>query len=179
MVLSASSFKYNGKVRKPSVKTVKGLSLKSGTDYTVNWSDKNPTNAGIYTLTVIGTGKYTGIANATYKITKATNTLNVKGRKATIKYKQLKKKNRKLKVSKVILFKKKGQGKKTYRIISAKKGKKNFKRYFKINQKTGTMTLVKKLKKGIYKVKIKVRAAGSINYKPSAWKIVTIKIKVK
>ena len=41
------------------------------------------------------------------------------------------------------------------------------------------MTLVKKLKKGIYKVKIKVRAAGSINYKPSAWKIVTIKIKVK
>ena len=36
----------------------------------------------------------------------------------------------------------------------------------------------KGLKKGTYKVKVKVKAAGNANYKASAWKTVTFKIKV-
>jgi hypothetical protein len=37
----------------------------------------------------------------------------------------------------------------------------------------------KGLKKGLYKVKVKVKAAGNKNYKPSAWKTVTIKVRIK
>ena len=37
----------------------------------------------------------------------------------------------------------------------------------------------KKLKKGKYTLKVKVRANGTVDYNPSAWKTVTIKVKVK
>lgn len=179
VVLSAASFKYNGKVRKPTIKTIKGRKLKAGTDYTVKWSNKSPKNAGKYTLTVTGKGNYTGTAKATYRITKADNTLKVKGKTVKVKYKKLKKQSTALKVSKVIKFKKKGQGRKMYKLTSAKKGKKSFKKYFRLNKKTGKVTVKKKLKKGTYKVTVKVRAAGNANYKASAWKNVTIKVQVK
>jgi hypothetical protein len=41
------------------------------------------------------------------------------------------------------------------------------------------VTVKKGLKKGTYKVRVKVRAAGNSNYKASAWKTVTFRIKVK
>lgn len=176
VVLSATSFRYNGKVRKPSIKTINGLNLKVDTDYTVKWSAKSPKNAGKYTLTVTGKGNYAGTAKATYRITKAANTLKVKGKTVRVKYKKLKGRSTALKVSKVIKFKKKGQGRKTYKLTSAKKGKTSFKKYFKINKKTGKVTVKKKLKKGTYMATVKVRAAGNANYKASAWKKVTIRI---
>ena len=67
----------------------------------------------------------------------------------------------------------------SYKLLSAKKGSKSFKKKFKINAKTGKVTIKKKLKKGTYKLKVKVKAAGNANYKASAWKAVTVKIKVK
>ena len=85
----------------------------------------------------------------------------------------------KLKVGKVIKFKNKGQGKLSYKLVSAKKGKKSFKKYIKINKKTGKVTLKKGLKKGTYKIKVRVKAAGNENYNPSAYKTVTIKLKIK
>ena len=43
-----------------------------------------------------------------------------------------------------------------------------------------TVKFIKKgLKKGTYKIKIKVRAAGNDQYKRSKWKKVTCKIKVR
>ena len=48
-----------------------------------------------------------------------------------------------------------------------------------INRKTGKVTVKKGLKKGTYKVKVKVRAAGNSNYKASGWKTVTFKVKIK
>ena len=111
--------------------------------------------------------------------------MKIKGKKAVVKYKKLKKKTQKLAVARVIRFTKKGQGKISYKLSSARKGKKSYKKYFRINAETGKVTLkkIKKkkkgLKKGLYKVKVKVKAAGNKNYKPSAWKTVTIKIRIK
>ena len=47
-----------------------------------------------------------------------------------------------------------------------------------INSKTGNITVKKGLKKGTYKVKVKVTAAGNTDYK-KVTKTVTFKIKVK
>ena len=112
---------------------------------------------------------------------KLANTLSVKGKTAKVKYTKLKKKTQKLKVSKVIAFKNRGQGTISYKITSVKKGKKSFKKYFTINKKTGQIKIKKskKLKKGTYKVKVKVRAAGNAKYEASTLKTVKIKIKVK
>ena len=120
-----------------------------------------------------------GGINLTAEIGKAANTLDVKGKTATVKYKKLKKNTQTLKVSKVLTFKSKGQGTLTYKFVSAKKGKKSFKKYFKVNKTTGKVTVKKGLKKGTYKVKVKVKAAGNANYKASALKTVTFTVKVK
>ena len=68
--LSATTFTYNGKVQKPSIKsvTVNGTKLVSGTDYTVTWQNANPKNAGTYTLTINGKGAYTSSKKISFKI---------------------------------------------------------------------------------------------------------------
>lgn len=104
--------------------------------------------------------------------TQAVNPLTVKGKTATVKYKKLRRKKQALSVSKAISFTKKGQGKLTYAKVSG-----NMK--ITINKSTGKITIKKGLRRKTYKVKVKVRAAGNNQYKPSSWKTVTIKIKVK
>jgi len=178
VVLSAASFKYNGKVLKPTVKVSKGLTLAAGTDYTLKWSNASSKNVGTYTVTVTGKGRYNKTVKTTYKIVKAVNPLKIKAGTATLKYRKLKKASRNIAVTKVIRFTKKGKGKMTYKFSFAKKGKKGFKKFFKVNTKTGKVTVKKKLKKGTYKVTVKVRAAGNSNYNASAWKKVTFKVKV-
>ena len=66
------------------------------------------------------------------------------------------------------------QGKLTYKIVSVNKKKS----YFKINSSNGNVTIKKKLKKGTYKLKVSVTAAGNDNYKPIT-QTVSFKIKVK
>lgn len=65
--LSATSYYYDGKVKKPTVKTItvngKALTAK---DYTVTW--KNNKNIGTGTVTITGAGKYIGTKTATFKI---------------------------------------------------------------------------------------------------------------
>ena len=70
------------------------------------------------------------------------------------------------------------QGRLSYKLVSAKKGGKNFRKKISVNAKTGKITVKKGLKKGTYKVKVKVRAAGNANYKASAWKTVKFKVRV-
>ena len=74
-------------------------------------------------------------------------------------------------MSKVLTFSNKGQGKLTY-------VKKSGNKKITINKTTGKVTVKKKLKKGTYKVKVAVTAAGNSNYK-AVTKTVTFKIKVK
>ena len=49
---------------------------------------------------------------------------------------------------------------------------------FKIDAKTGKVTMKKGLKTGTYMVTVKVRAKGNANYTASAWKAVKIKVKI-
>jgi len=172
VALSKTSFTYNGKVQKPTIKTIKGMKLKEGTDYTAKWSNASSKKVGTYTVTVTGKGIYTGTAKATYKIKKAANTLKIKAKTATVKYSKVKKKAQTLKVSKVIKFTNKGQGTKTY-------VKKSGNKKITIAKTNGKVTVKKGLKKGTYKVKVNVKAKGNANYKASAWKTVTFKITVK
>ena len=61
---------WTGKALKPTpTVTLGSVTLKSGTDYTVAYS--NNTNAGTATVTVTGKGNYTGTAKGTFSITKS------------------------------------------------------------------------------------------------------------
>ena len=115
----------------------------------------------------------------TVTVKQAANPLKISAKTASAKYNKLKKKNQTLAVTKVINFKRKISDKKTYTLSSAKKGSKSFKKYFAINKTTGKVTVKKGLAKGTYKVAVKVKAKGNANYKASAWKSVTFKVRVK
>ncbi len=108
------------------------------------------------------------------KKSKKTNTLTVKAKAKTIKLKKLKKKNYTIKPLTV----KKAKGKVTYKLVKSGTNKKIYK-YLKINKK-GAITIKKwkKAKKGTYKIKIIITAAGDKTYKKGS-KTVTVKIKVK
>ena len=171
--VSKTAFTYNGKVQKPGIVSVMAGELRlPSTEYALEYSDSQSKTVGKYSLTVTGRGNYSGSQTVTYSIAKAANTLKLKGKTATVKYKKLKKKNQKLAAAKVITFTNKGQGAKTY---TKTKGNKKIS----INKKTGQVTVKKGLKKGKYKVTVKVKAAGNANYKASAAKKVTFTIRVK
>ena len=169
--LSKTDFTYNAKIQKPTVTLSDGAVLKEGVDYTLKWSSASPKNVGTYTVTITGIGAYTGTAKATFKINKAANPLAVKAKTVKVKFSAVKKKAQNLAVSKVITFSKKGQGTLSYAKVSGNKK-------ITINKKTGKVTVAKGLKKGTYSVKVKVKAGGNANYKASAYKPVTFKIKV-
>ena len=176
--LAGTSYTHTGKAIKPKVTVANAGETLAADNYTVTYS-KN-TNAGTATVKVMLKGEYyEGSKTLTFRITQAANPLSVKPKTATVKYSKLKKKAQTLAASKVITFSKKASDKKTYTLVSAKKGSKEFTKYFKINKTTGKVTLKKGLKKGTYKVKATVKAAGNANYKASAAKTVTFKIKVK
>ena len=115
--------------------------------------------------------KKSAVKTVTVKVNKAANTLKVKGKTAAVKYKKVKKKAQSLKVTKLIKVTRKGQGKLSYAKTSGNKK-------ITINKKTGKVTVKKGLKKGTYKVKVKVTASGNAKYKKTA-KAVTFKVKVK
>ena len=177
-VLYKDTFTYNGKVQKPKVKTIKGLSLKAGSDYTMDWSTNNSKNAGTYLVIIDGKGNYSGSTDAIYTIKKAKNPMKLKGKTIQLKKKKLKKKSQNIKRAKAFKVSK-AKGKLTYKLVSAKKAGKNFKKKFKINAKTGKITVKKKTKKGLYKVTVKVKAKGNTNYKASPWKKVAFKVNIK
>ena len=100
---------------------------------------------------------------------KKVNTLFAKGKTAAVKYAKLKKRNLIISRKSAISIKN-AQG-----VLSYKKAKGNKKITV---SKGGKITVKKGLKKGKYKVKIKVTAAGNQTYKPIT-KTVTVIIKVK
>lgn len=115
---------------------------------------------------------------ATKKVTtKKANTITVKAKKVTVKAKALKKKAQKVKITKALKVTK-AKGTVTYAKVKKGSTKKFFKKV-KIAKKSGKITIKKgKLKKGTYKLKIKVTAAGTKNYKKkSVSKVVKFKVK--
>ncbi|MBQ9060349.1 MAG: hypothetical protein IJ128_04315 [Firmicutes bacterium] len=172
VTLIPDSFTYNGTVQKPETVDVydeNGI-LAAEDKYEASYSDEESIHAGTYTVVVKGLLPFKGEVTKTYTIGKAANTLTVKAKTAKVKAKKLKKKAQKLSVKKVLKVSG-AQGKVTYKKV---KGNKKIR----INAKTGKVTVKKKLKKGTYKVKVKVTAAGNGDYKPLT-KQVTFKVKVK
>ena len=109
--------------------------------------------------------KLTPPASKGNAVTKKANTLKAKAVNKTIKAKKLKKKAVTFKAVKVSGAK----GKVTYKVTKKNK---------KLKFKNGKITVKKKTKKGTYKIKVKVTAAGTSAYKKGE-KTVTIKVKVK
>lgn len=184
--LSQTGFTYNGGAKTPSVKSIV---LGDGTIVPVGmWSLRytdlkgnsvTPRLAGTYYAVISGKGEYKGTVKKAFTIKKAANTLTAKGRTATVKYKKLKKKVQYVKGTRALTVKN-ARGTVRYKLVSAKKaGKKaSYKKYFRVGKKTGKVRLARKMKKGTYKVRIKVTAAGTGNYLPLS-KNVTVTIRVK
>ena len=107
------------------------------------------------------------------------NTLfSVNPKTAKVKYKKLKKKKQTVACSKVMTISN-AKGDMQYSLVTVKRGKsKKYKKYFKIDSKTGTVTVKKKLRKGTYKITCNATCSGNADYM-SATKTVTFKIKVK
>lgn len=126
-----------------------------------------PTSTGVktYTCTLCGEVKTETIA----KCGKYANPIIVKGKTVTVKLKSLKKKTQTIAQKNAFKITK-AQGKVTYTKSGGEK---------KITvSKSGKLTVKKGLKKGSYKVKVKVKAAGNKSYKPSS-KTATVTIKIK
>lgn len=150
--------------------TLDGKTLKEGTDYKFILRDKFD-KPGEYYMSVEGIGEYGGASFFRYIISKGANPLKVKVKSFKIKGSKLKKKTKTVKVTKVMKTVTKGEGKVTYKKTSGSKK-------ITINKKTGKVTLKKGLKKGTYKIKVKVTAAGNTYFKPKTQKL-TLKIRVK
>ena len=161
--------KYTGKeVEQDFVVKLAGKELQKNVDYSIDY--KNNVNAGTAVLEIEGQGAYKDVITKEFRISKAVNTLVVTAKKVSVNYTKLKKKARTIKRAKVLSVKK-AVGKVTY---TKKSGNKKIL----INKKTGKVTVKKGLKKGTYRVKVKVRAAGDRNYKELT-KTKTIKIVVR
>ncbi|MBR3149248.1 MAG: leucine-rich repeat domain-containing protein [Eubacterium sp.] len=153
---------------------------------TINWNKLHSASYNVSTTaaTTTATGlntytcKYCGafIKSEVIPKLKRANTMTAKGKKITLKASKLRKKAQTFKAAKVVTVKN-AKGKVTYSLVSVKKGKKNFKKYFKV-AKNGKLTVKKKLKKGTYKIKIKVTAAGNNEFNPVT-KTVTVTVRVK
>lgn len=79
VALSYDHIVFNGSEQKPSVRTVfaNGHQLTATTDYSISWLGSDYINHGEKTITVTGTGNYTGSKNATYTIDQKDVTSNM------------------------------------------------------------------------------------------------------
>ena len=107
------------------------------------------------------------------QVTKSVNPMKAKAKTVKIKYSKIKNKKQTIKAKKA--FKITGaKGKVTFKVAKYdKKAKKKIK-----VSKTGKITVKKGLKKGTYRLKVAVTAAGNSNYMP-ATRIVTLKVRVR
>lgn len=72
--LDQDAYEYTGSQIKPEFSVVvNGVTLTAGTDYTVSYGDNLSAGKEAGTVTVTGTGDYTGIVTAVFEITKAEN----------------------------------------------------------------------------------------------------------
>lgn len=166
-------FAYTGKKISPAftVKDTDGNLLTKDVDYIVKYY--NTVDTGVYSADIEYIGYYEGVDNIEYIIVSAKNTVKVTAKNKSVKLKALKKKNQKVKAITV----KNAKGRVTYAKVKKGSSAKLFKKVT-INKK-GVISIKKgKYKKGNYKIKVKITAAGNKNY--SAKTVTkTIKIKIK
>lgn len=164
-----TKYVYNGRARTPA------LTVTDSKDSVINTSNYSVTyvnnvKAGTAKATITFRGNYSGSITKNFTIAKATNPITAKGKTAIVKVKAVRKKAQVLAKAKVLTVSK-NQGKVTFTKVS---GSKNLT----IAKTTGKITVKKKTKKGTYKIKVKVTAAGNANYKTAA-RTATVTVKVK
>ena len=106
---------------------------------------------------------------------KLENPIKASGKTVRLKAKKLKS-GKQTVAAKKALSVRGAQGKLTYSKVSV--DKKKFAKKFTINKKTGKITVKKGVKKGLYKMTVKVRAAGTSDYLPGTVRTV-VKVRVK
>ena len=155
---------FTGKAVEPAVTvTLDGQALAAGQDYTVEYADN--TAVGTATAVIKGQAGFAGEKAVTFAIVKADNPMTAKGATKTVKLAKVKKAKQTIAAVAV----KNAAGKVTYKKASGK---------FAVNTKNGKITVPKGTKKGTYKIKVKVTAAGNDSYNKLT-KTVTATIKVK
>ena len=139
-----------------------------GVDYKVTY--KNNIKPGKAKITVKGIGRFGGSYTETFRIVKAKNKMKAKGK--TIRLKAADLRGRKVMIKKTKAFKiKSANGKVTFA-----KGSMDAKK-FSLNRKTGEITVSRGVRKGTYKLTVKVKAAGNKYYRKLTKKVkVTIKV---
>lgn len=139
--------------------------LKLDTDYKISY--KNNKDAGTATMTITGKGDYKGSVKKTFRIKKAP--IEISANTVSLNKSDLKKGDQKIKVGKAFNITK-NTGKMTFK-------KKSGSKKISISNK-GKVTVRTGLKKGTYKVKVRVKADGDKNHKKAA-ETVTLKVIVK
>ena len=171
-----TSYKYDGKRHGPVLKnvTLYGEKLPE-TCYSIYFTDsankkiQPPKKPGKYFLVVKGEGILKGEKKVAFEIKKAKNTLQASGKTRIVKSAVLNKKN--VFISRANAFKvTKAKGKVTFKKLS---GNKKI-----LVSKNGKITVKKGLKKGTYRIKVKVMAAGNALYNKKV-KTVSVTISVK
>lgn len=164
---------FAGKNKKPTV-TVKanGKTLKVNTDYTLSCGKVSKVGSKVK-VTIKGKGAYTGKKTITVKVGKGANPMTVKATKKIQTVKLAKVQKSAQAIARPLTVKK-AAGKLTYKNVSSSKAAKKFK----VNAKSGKITVPKNTKKGTYTVKVKVTAKGNGSYKAGS-KTVTVKVRVK
>lgn len=154
---------YTGMAQQPVVTVLDGDgNVVPAEFYKVTLSQKKPTNAGKYTLTVTAAKKpYTGSVKATFTIQKAGNPIQVKVNKAKIKVKAKNLKQKPYQCSNLTISNKKGIV--TCKLKNALKNKTKAVDGFKIGN-NGKLTVPKGLGPGKYTVVIVVTADPTKNY---------------
>ena len=173
--LVPTTFAYTGAECKPAVTVKNGdEALVEGTDFAVSYSDNVDVGTATVAIEALPTSENCmGSTLKKFSIVKASQdeTAIVKTTSKTVKAKALKKKAQTvsgaIKVSNAF-----GTVKYTKAGVNKNAGK------FKVNANTGKITLLKGLRKGAYKVKVKVALAGDENHDAFA-KTVTVAITVK
>ena len=163
--LSKTRFEYTGKKIKPSVKV---KSLSKG-DFTVKY--KNNVKIGKATVTVTGVGEYKGKIVKHFRITKRTNRFRLRKKTKTFRAAALRKRAKSLRI-KAVMPAKGAKGKVTYKVKLSAKAKKA------VSFKAGKIKVKKGAKKGVYRLKVTAKAAGTRIYKRgSRTAILTIRIR--
>ena len=147
--------------------TVNGKTLVEGADFKID--GQQPTAPGSYTLNITGFGLYEGKATIAYTITKADKPVYKLNKKTAKKLAKGFKASKLKTKSKKIKLKVKSDGKVKDFKVKGKKAKK----WVKVSKK-GVVTLMKGIKKGTYKIRVKIK--GTDNFKKGTR---TIKIVVK
>ena len=161
-VSSIAKKTYTGSAIKPKpTVTVNGEKLQLGADYTLSY--KNNKKVGTATVTVTAAAnstKYTGSTSTTFRIVKAANTLSVAAASPTTKAGKAVK----------ALYVANAKGSVTYTRVSGSK-------YLSLGA-NGKIKVAKGTPSGTYKIRVKVRAAGTANYKPkSVYKTISVTVR--